>query len=64
MKPGEWFEYGAGMAPPIFNRNDLVEVEYRNGRKARGTQPWMFAGWNHNNMPGDIVRYRLLPKQM
>lgn len=58
----KWKEYN-GVDSPGFNQRDIVEVEYRDGRKAMGNEPWMFSGWQwrpDGDSARDIVKWRLV----
>lgn len=58
----KWNDYD-GTNPVAFDRRDIVEVEYRDGRKATGNEPWMFSGWQWwpgGNASRDIVKWRLV----
>ena len=58
-----WNEHnGDIMKLPYWRDTDVLEVEYRDGRRATGTDPCTFSGWDHINSsgdwPNDIVRWR------
>lgn len=59
-KQNGWIVYEGNTVPPLFGNDDVVEVEYRDGRRASGNEPWMLQGWNHTGFRTDIVKYRLL----
>jgi hypothetical protein len=58
----KWQDYN-GVDSPFFNDKDIVEVEYRDGRRSTGDEPWMFSGWQWwagGTSPRDIVKWRLV----
>lgn len=58
-----WIKWDDTGMKPAFYKNDMVEAEYRDGRTpAAENEPYMFAGWNHNGGPNDIVAYRIVIK--
>jgi hypothetical protein len=57
----KWNDYN-GVDSPSFGPRDIVEVEYRDGRKAMGNEPWMFSGWQWWAVVAarEIVKWRLV----
>jgi hypothetical protein len=63
MKKKEWKEYNGDVNTlDGWHEADVVEVEYRDGRKSISNEPWMFSGWNWGDTAipwhNDIVRWR------
>jgi len=56
----KWNDYN-GVDSPGFGETDILEVEYRTGRRAVSNYPWMLSGWYWWPRTGgrDIVKWRL-----
>ncbi len=64
MNTDHWIEHKTGDIPPEFFSEEIIVVQYRNGRQAQADKPWEASGWNHvsENWPNDIVKYRFVKK--